>query len=346
MQRLVSKLTHKRRKSKKQQPQEEVTACGAASDIKSSSSSDRPEDDDDNLVFYDCLSFSEPPAKRTFPLSLAKNHTYVTPEEYLALKSTNPTKLYNTYSEPPASQFQVRGPDYLSQHGKNCKHLKVPSQESAYEVIGVSMYRCPKRFTHMSKEIQPLREFFDAQTSAPHGADPVFPKFLVINWIVAPLFGKESHVCSHVFQLKEHIVKNKPYLRDAFQKFRSASDEEKSKQFKWLGKIVEGPRAITATMSALGAERPVLICNQLTTTYCTGQNYIEITNDVSSSRIAAANCGTILRNLNSVVMDMAWVLEGQQTEHLPENLLCSIRWIWNNLDDLVINLDENGELVT
>jgi hypothetical protein len=112
-----------------------------------------------------------------------------------------------------------------------------------------------------------------------------------------------------------------------------------------MGKIVEGPRAITATMSALGAERPFLLGNQLTTTHITGANYMEVSNDVSSSRIAAANCGTILRNSNAVVMDQAWVLEGQRPQDLPENVLCSVRCTTITMDEMVTCLDEEGELI-
>lgn len=305
-------------------------------------------EEDDGVVFYDCISTPRhldpaPPPQRQFPLTLAKNHHFVSLEDFAKWKKTSPERLRNTYSEPPACQFQVRGPEYLKQGGKNQKHLKVASQESAYEVIGVNLFRCPTRLENVSVNVQPLREFFDAHKQP--AADGVFPKYIVINWIVAPLFGTENHVCSHVFQLKEHAVAGKPHLRSAFERFRQASDSDKNGQFKWMGKIVEGPRTLMATTTALGAERPVLICNQLTTTYLVRDNYLEITNDVSSSRIAAANCGAILRNLGAVVVDMAWLLEGQRTQDLPENILCSIRWVWNTMDELVIPLNEHGELL-
>jgi hypothetical protein len=199
--------------------------------------------DDEEEVFFDCQSEFSPrhlhnrnsslagPQKRTFPLTLAKNLHFYTVEEFKELKKTNPKKLANSYSEPPAGQFQVRGPDYLSQGGKNQKHLKLPSLDQPYELIGLTMYRCPRKLSNIAEEIQPLKRFFASQPPDPPGT--VFPTFLMVNWIVAPLFGQECHVCCHTFRLKPEVVKNRPHLTSAFQRFRDASDAEKNSQFKW-----------------------------------------------------------------------------------------------------------------
>jgi len=297
------------------------------------------EQDLDAEIYFDAVD--EDPR---FPLTLSAAHKYVDADEFSKQVAENEEAARamwaNSYSEAPAAIFSVRGPDYLKVAGKNMKDLKVPSQESPYEVVGVNMFHCERRIRHVSDEVGELRRFFEAH---PPPKDPnSLPTFLNINWIMSPLFGKECWVVNHVFRLKTGFSIDAPLL-SAFKRFKNGTDSQKNNQFKYMFRIVDAPGPLKNTVSTLGGERPVIIGKSLTTTYNQGRNYLEINMDVSSSRIASAINGILLKNMRSVVCDLGWLLEGQREEELPERILAAVRFNWNCVEDVVVKLDQAGE---
>jgi len=162
---------------------------------------------------------------------------------------------------------------------------------------------------------------------------------------MSPLFGwGKNHVVQHIFRLKGPTEAHPDAaLGAAFARFRKGSNEERNHQLKYVFRVVDAPSTVKNAISYLGGERPVLIGKALTTQYNFGRNYLEINSDVSSSKIASAINGTILRNVETLVMDCSWLLEGQKDEELPERLLSKIRWIWNSADEVIIDLNAAGE---
>jgi len=220
------------------------------------------------------------------------------------------------------------------------KALKVPSMDSPYEIVGVNMFHSDHRIKHISDEVGEIRRYF--QSYPPDTEDSTLPTFLNINWIMSPLFGKECWVVNHVFRLRTSRTVD-PALDAAFGRFRQGNASQRNSQFKYMFRVVDAPGPLKSAVSALGGERPVIIGKSLTTTYKEGVNYLEVNMDVSSSRIASALNGILLKNMQSAVCDCAWLLEGQRQDELPERILANIRWNWNCVEDVVVNLDSAGE---
>jgi len=291
------------------------------------------------------------PLDPRFPLTLSSKHHFVEFERLeseLQKAQDDPVvkaSLKNAFTDPPSSLFQVRGPDYLRAGGggKNLTHLKVPSKESPYELVGVNMFRTGRRMKHVAEEIGEIKRFL--QSNFADEPDAVFPQFILINWLMSPLFGwGKSHIVQHVFRLRDNaFTERDDALIAAFKRFRAGSDSERNHQLKYMFRIVDAPSTVKNAISYMGGERPVLIGKALTTHYNFGRNYVEINSDVSSSKIASAINGTILKNVETLVMDCSWLLEGQKDEELPERILTKIRWVWNSADDVVVSLDDDGE---
>jgi hypothetical protein len=275
------------------------------------------------------------------PLSLGKfplKTEWATSEE--AVKTHQ--RLANSWVDPPTSLFQVRGPHYLETSGTNKKDLKQPSAEAPYTVIGLNMLQTPGRVTHVSAEIGPYRRDFE---SRPADEDQfAAPKFLVVNWILSGLFDPTTTIVSHVFRRTGPAKGADPALDVAFERFLRGTDAEKNKKFKYVFRVVSSPAAFQNTVKALGGERPVLIGQRLTTTYFRGRNHLEINMYVSSSRIASLLNGIVLKNSDGAVVDLSWLLEGQQVDELPERILAKCRWCWALASDVVVAMDEHGEM--
>jgi len=322
-----------------------LTGDGVVHSQISADGSDIVDTQKESDIYYDALD-----EEIRFPLTMGKAHHFVEIEGLedklqAAISSGDKSSLRNAFTDPPANLFMVRGPDYLREGkgGKNLKALKVPSQESPYELIGVNMFKSPNRMHHISEEIGELRRYLETFPADKDGL--MLPEFLVVNWLMSPLFKKEFFVVQHVFRLRSgfRATMQDAALSNAWTRFIGGTDAERNSQFKYVFRCVDAPAAVKNAISYLGGERPVLIGKSLTTTYNRGKNHFEINMDVSSSRIASAINGIILKNVETVVMDCSWLLEGQNDAELPERVLAKIRWIWNCVEDVIVNLDEAGE---
>lgn len=67
-------------------------------------------------------------------------------------------------------------------------------------------------------------------------------------------------------------------------------------------------------------------------------NYLEIDVDISSSRAAGTIFGIVRSALTSLILDLAFVLEAQAQNELPEQILGGIRLFHVDIDTLVLSL--------
>lgn len=70
---------------------------------------------------------------------------------------------------------------------------------------------------------------------------------------------------------------------------------------------------------------PVLLGQKLKTKYFRGSNYFEVDVDIGSSSVAASITNLVCGATKSLALDMGLLLEGQKVEHLPEQLIGTIR---------------------
>jgi Protein ENHANCED DISEASE RESISTANCE 2, C-terminal len=66
---------------------------------------------------------------------------------------------------------------------------------------------------------------------------------------------------------------------------------------------------------------PFIVGRKLTTTYYRTPKYLEVTVDIQSNATAASITGYVAGALKSLSIALGFVLEGQVSEHLPEQLL-------------------------
>lgn len=250
----------------------------------------------------------------------------------------------NTWTDPPASLFPVRGPEYLKQSGTNMKDLKQASEEAPYECIGLNMFRTPKRYEHSALEVAETRRFLVSEPEDPEEEKDAgaAPKYLIICWLFSSMW--KEHTCvQHVFRRRLPANGASPSLDASFKRFVNGDDETRNSMFKYIFKMVDAPAMMQSAVSNLGGERPVIIGKKLTTTYHRGKNYMEVDMDVGSSTVASMLNSIILKSINSTVMDCAWLMEGQKEEELPERVLAAVRWNWCAPDQCTVWLDEDGE---
>lgn len=83
-------------------------------------------------------------------------------------------------------------------------------------------------------------------------------------------------------------------------------------------------------------KKPALIAQKLTHTWLRGDNYLEIDCDVSSSKLASMLCGSCQRIAKKFVIDLAFLIEGQNADELPERVLGNIRLYRPDMSNLPV----------
>jgi len=194
----------------------------------------------------------------------------------------------------------------------------------------------------VSQQVSVFRRFFADQP--PDETADGLPRFVVVNWLIDSITGGSATIVNHVFR-RVGGPSCDPAVDAAMRRFLAGTEEVRNSMFKFSFRMVDGPGVVKRAIFMMGGERPVLIGNnKLTTWYHRGPNYLEIDMDVSSSRAASLISGTILGNVGRLVMDLAWILEAARKEELPERVLVSLRWNWNVAQDVMLRVDEKGEI--
>ncbi len=111
----------------------------------------------------------------------------------------------------------------------------------------------------------------------------------------------------------------------------TSDDNFRNSRFKLIPTVVEGTFIIKQSVGS----KPALIGNKLDLVYSRGPNYFEVDIDISSNSVANTVVGLVRGVTKSLVVDMAFLLESQSEEELPETILGTVRLQRVSLDNPV-----------
>lgn len=227
-----------------------------------------------------------------------------------------------TWAEPPASNFQVRGPGYLSGD-----QTKVPSPPAMFRPIAVhAVHRASGPAFNLAQGVPSL---------AAHLAAHPDSFFFLVNWVLP---GPPYRAAMFAFE-RQVPEGEDPKFDALWREFLAADDEQRKARLKYLPSIKRAPWLVMQGVQSLGAERPTMICRKLQPRFFQGPNYIEVDVDVASSSIAYTIANSVLPRLQSTIIEHAFILEGHAPEELPERVLGCLRVQWANLAVATIPID-------
>lgn len=210
------------------------------------------------------------------------------------------------WASPSPPSFLVRGPNYFQKKVKTAA-----AAEALLQPLGVDWLKSNGKLDHVlahpgNRVMQALGEAsVEEQKSA---------FVLAINLQVP---GKEHHSAVFYFVTDDPIVEGSLLYR-----FIHEDDAFRNSRFKLINRIVRGPWIVRATV---GNHAACLLGKALTCRYLIGRNYLEIDVDIGSSAVAHAILHLALGYVTSVSVDMAFLIECQSEEELPEKLLGAVR---------------------
>eukprot|EP00249_Psilotum_nudum_P008516 c21333_g1_i2 orf=410-1333(+) len=238
----------------------------------------------------------------------------------------------NGWASPPGDYFQVRGPGYLT------TKVKVPGGECLFTPIAFDWLKCSAKIhnvlTHPNGRVRAAVE--EACRAAQNEGDP----FIWAFNLQVP--SKDNYSLIVYF-----LCQDGPSEGSLMQRFLDGDDTFRNSRLKLIANVVKGPWIVKA---AVGEQAICLLGKALTCRYLRGDNFLEVDVDIGASMMANAIVHLAFGYVTSLTVDLAFLIESQAEEELPERILGAVRF--SNLEPasatslelpLEEDISENGE---
>ena len=218
-----------------------------------------------------------------------------------------PTLSPDTWDEPDACTFKIRGPSYKTDN------IKAPSAPSLFKLIAVDLFEVVE--TAFNIAAHPKNRVHQALARG----DKTW--VFVLN-IMVPGPPNLSFVA--YFEGNRSLIEaDTEFGRIAKPFFDGNDDEFRNNRFKLIPKIIDGNWLIKTAVK----DTPTLLGNKLKQYYYKGDNYFELDVDVASSSIARNVCGLAITYAKNIVVDMGLCLQGNEENELPEVIMAAVSCI-------------------
>ena len=233
------------------------------------------------------------------------------------------------WSEAPASQFKVRSRYYMTK-GSKLKGKKLPSMPAACRLKHMLLIPASEKLHNIAGR-WPI-------PAAAAGAQP----WVLINFLIPPVGGGSSRL-NLVLVFERDPSADEPleaHDRQSFDGMLSrcmeapasgnAVDGFLAQRVKILPYLTDGASFLT---SKLVNNQPGLISAALETAQYNGDGYVEVDIDVDAlkggafSSLAKRIIDVVTPRVSSYVVDLAFMMQGEEEAELPERLIGSCRLI-------------------
>jgi len=231
----------------------------------------------------------------------------------------------NGWIQREASGFQVRGPKYLEDK------VKINALASMMTLVGcdIAAHDHAEPISHIASHPQNYIKKV-IQSDLMHLGD-LAPYFFCINMQVP---GSPQYATVFYFAQPVGIIgKNRP--QKVLQNFINGDQQHRDMRLKIIPSVAEGSWIVRKGVGAT----PAILGKKLAMTYHKTPNYLEIDVDVGVSSMAGAIVKLVTGPAKSLVVDLAFLIEAQKEEELPEEILGAIRLLHVDLNH--INTEKN-----
>ncbi|KAE8714803.1 Ribophorin I isoform 1 [Hibiscus syriacus] len=209
-----------------------------------------------------------------------------------------------SWSAGDPSSFLIRGKTYLQDN------RKIKANGTLMQMVGADWLISDKREDDLGNRVGGI-----VQKYAERGG-PEF--FFIINMQIP---GSPTYTLALYYMIKTPI-EDHPLLC----KFVNGDDVYRNTRFKLIPYISKGSWIVKQSVG----KKACLLGQALDTRYFRGKNYLEAEIDIGSSTVARGVANLVLGYLNNLVVEMAFIIQGNTQEELPESLLGTCRL--NHLD--------------
>ncbi|KAF3335906.1 protein ENHANCED DISEASE RESISTANCE 2-like protein [Carex littledalei] len=194
------------------------------------------------------------------------------------------------------NNFRVRSRDFLYDESK------IPAGKHMMALVAVDWFKDVKRMDHVAR-----RKGCAVQVAAEKGL------FSIAINIQVP--GSTNYSMVFYFVMKGLVPGS------LLQRFVDGDDEFRNSKFKIIPSVPKGSWIVRQSVGA----KPCLLGKALDITYIRGPSYLEIDVDIGSSTVANGVLGIVCGAIKTLVVDMAFLVQADTLDELPERLIGAVR---------------------
>ncbi|XP_024396181.1 protein ENHANCED DISEASE RESISTANCE 2 isoform X3 [Physcomitrium patens] len=202
----------------------------------------------------------------------------------------------NCWSIPDCNNFRVRSKHFLIDRSKTA------AGEPLMQLVAVDWFKDIKRIDHVAK-----RKGCVAQVAGEMGLFTV-------------AFNVQVPAASH-YSMIFYFVAPKAPQGSLLQRFVDGDDNFRNSRLKLIPSVPQGSWIVRQSVGTT----PCILGKAVDCTYYRGSNYLEVDIDIGSSTVANGVLGLVFGVVSALVVDMAFLIQGNGMEELPERLIGAVR---------------------
>ncbi|AED95268.1 Pleckstrin homology (PH) domain-containing protein / lipid-binding START domain-containing protein [Arabidopsis thaliana] len=219
----------------------------------------------------------------------------------------------NCWRISDGNNFKVRGKSFCDDK------RKIPAGKHLMDLVAVDWFKDTKRMDHVVR-----RKGCAAQVAAEKGL------FSTVVNVQVP--GSTHYSMVFYFVTKELVPGS------LFQRFVDGDDEFRNSRLKLIPLVPKGSWIVRQSVGST----PCLLGKAVDCNYIRGPTYLEIDVDIGSSTVANGVLGLVIGVITSLVVEMAFLVQANTPEELPERLIGAVRVSHVELSSAIVpNLDSD-----
>ncbi|XP_042033117.1 protein ENHANCED DISEASE RESISTANCE 2-like isoform X2 [Salvia splendens] len=212
------------------------------------------------------------------------------------LRRDDHDKARNCWTLSNGNNFRVRSKHFCYDKSK------IPAGKHLMDLVAVDWFKDTKRMDHVARRLGCA-----AQVASDKGL------FSIVFNLQVP--GSTHYSMVFYFVSKELVPGS------LLQRFVDGDDEFRNSRLKLIPSVPKGSWIVRQSVGST----PCLLGKAVDCNYIRGPKYLEVDIDIGSSTVANGVLGLVIGVITTLVVDMAFLVQANSTDELPERLIGAVR---------------------
>ncbi|CAH2078573.1 unnamed protein product [Thlaspi arvense] len=213
------------------------------------------------------------------------------------LKRNENENARNCWRTSDGNNFKVRSKSFFSGDKR-----KIPAGKHLMDLVAVDWFKDSRRIDHVAR-----RKGCAAQVAAEKG---------LFSMVVNVQVPGSTHYSMVFYFVSKELVPG-----SLLQRFVDGDDEFRNSRLKLIPLVPKGSWIVRQSVGST----PCLLGKAVDCNYIRGPTYLEIDVDIGSSTVANGVLGLVIGVITSLVVEMAFLVQANTPEELPERLIGAVR---------------------